>query len=170
MKIACEECNVLIGAISATSSVVAALVSIWACRASNKAHREICEIRRRYSSGNVQIVDKALCHERLERAAEILSEALKCQDYGADEIKNALLHLYNCEGAKYHILSDVFRDLEHVCALIHDNAIPPSIEKSVRNEFRNYLSRAQIYCFVNAYKETYPMLSVLAEETREKWN
>ena len=127
-------------------------------------------IGKRYSSGNVQIVDKALCHERLERAAEILSEALKCQEHGADEIKKALLHLYNCEGAKYRILSDVFRDLEHVCALIHDNAIPPSMEKSARNEIRSFLSRSHINCFVNAYKETYPMLSVLAEETREKRN
>ena len=158
MSISSQTCTLVISAISAVGAVASAVAALLSYLTSNKAHKELCEIRKRYSGGGVQIAGKALDRNRLETVAIIASKVFENADGCADKVKEAYRRLYSDDHEKYSALSGALDDLERTCALIVDDAFPPNVKESEIDKIKNYLKRAQIFVLVEAYKSLYPIL------------
>ena len=83
---------------------------------------------RRYASGGIQLIEKALNHGRLEMAAEIISEVSKCS-VGPS---SWLLAAHN--KGNYSALIDTFYHLDRVCAALKDDAFPPKVKEAVTRQ------------------------------------
>lgn len=108
-----------IGSIQNTIGVVDILVSIGSIAIAYY-------IGKRYSSGSVQIVKNALDQVRLDLASNIIQEISR--DGGVDA-KQANIKLYLEDSKRSATLKQVFQDLDFACAIVQDNAIPPTVKK-----------------------------------------
>lgn len=124
---------------------------------------------RRYASGNVPIVNKSLDPARLEKAADVLSSIFReAGGIPADaDIGACRLSVQNKEG--YAELCDVFHDLNNVCAIIQDDALPPKVKKTAKSLVNDYLSRAQVLCFAKMFEEKYASLQPFVNEVERNW-
>ena len=109
---------------------------------------------RRYASGGIQLIEKALNQDRLERAVEIISEASKC----ADSPSSWLLSVFNRCNEDYSALVDTFQHLDQVCAAFKDDASPPKVKESATRQILTFLSRPTIRSFVDANQQRFPEL------------
>ena len=107
---------------------------------------------KRYASGNTQLVENVLIPEHLERIAEIINEASKYSDCPA---------AWACAAQdmkKYNELSSLLYSVERVCAIIHEDALPPKVKDTTHNQISNFLSIPKIHSFVEANQHTFPEL------------
>ena len=133
-------------------SLINIIVTIAVAYATYKATK-------RYAAGRAQIVEKALNQERLDISAEIINQASKLSDAAEVTLLSAFVQ---GDSDKFSLLLDTFYDLELVCSLIQDNALPPKVKESALNRILNYLSTGNVLCFVEANKLTFPKLRAIA--------
>lgn len=118
-----------------------------------------CKVTKRYASGGAQIVEKALNQERLDLSAKIINQASKLSDVAEVTLLSAFAQ---GDSNKFSLVFNTFHDLELVCALIQDNALPPKVKESALNRILNYLSTGNVLRFVEAHKLTFPKLRAIA--------
>lgn len=116
--------------------------------------------QKRYLAGNVQTVKEVLNPIVLKQVADIIAEVRKEQN-GHD---NVAFMLYLNGNGKYAIANKAFQDLNMVCALIHDKALPLKVIACAKESVMRFLSRVQILEFVKDQKEIYPELYHLVKE------
>ena len=142
-----KEClSGLIDVVSLSVSVIAIIVAY--------------KTQKRYLAGNVQIVKEALNPIVLEQVADIIAEVRK-KPNGQD---NVALMLYLNGNGKSAVVNKVFQDLDMVCALIHDNALPRKVIARAKESIKHFVSRVQILEFVKCQKDMYLELYRLANE------
>ena len=134
-------------------SAVSAIISVMAIKISH-------DTQKRYLAGNVQIVKEVLNPIVLEQVADIIAEVRKMPN-GND---NVAFMLYLSNQGKYSVVNKTFQDLNMVCALIYDKALPDRVITCAKESMARFLSRCQILDFVKAQKDIYSELYRLANE------
>ena len=126
-----------------------------------------CLTTKRYVSGNIQIVKDALNPVRLNKAIEIINEALR----NASDTQGVILMSYLKDKEQYASLREVFRDLNLVCDLIGGKALPKKVLKSSRSEVVQFLSIPQVAGLVESYKDSFPAIYRLVHQSHNvsKW-
>ena len=120
--------------------------------------------QKRYVAGNVQIVKEILDPVVLEQVTGIIAAVRKMPN-GQD---NTAFMLYLNNQGKYSVVNKTFQDLNMVCALIYDKALPAKFIICAKESIGRFLSRGQILDFAKAQKDTYPELNSLANELTSK--
>lgn len=120
----------------------------------------------KHYSGNVQIVKNALDQVRLDLASNIIQEILG--DGGVDT-KQADFKLYLEDAKRSATLKQVFQDLDFACAIVQDNAIPPTVKESAAKSLNDYLSKVHVLQFVTACGDEFPALQVFAKKVQANW-
>ena len=120
-----------------------------------------------YVSGNIQIVKDALNPVRLNKAIEIINEALG----NASNTQVVFLMSYLKDKEQYAALREVFRDLNLVCDLIGEKALPKKVLKSSRKEVVQFLSIPKVAGLVESYKDSFPAIYRLVHQSHNvsKW-
>ena len=72
--------------------------------------------------------------------------------------------LYLNNQGKYSVVNKTFQDLNMVCALIYDKALPAKVITCVKESIGHFLSRGQILDFVKAQRDIYSELFRLVNE------
>ena len=116
-----------------------------------------------YASDGTQIVEKALEQERLSLAAEEINMAAKFSDVADVTLLSKYL---GGDMDKFFLVSDVFNDLERVCALIRDDALLPEVKNYAHKQIVNYISNGRVRRFVEAHQQMFPELCRLTRCNR----
>ena len=121
---------------------------------------------KRYVSGNIQIVKDALNPVRLNKAMEIINETL-----GNASDTQVVLMSYLKDKEQYATLREVFRDLNLVCDLMGEKALPKKVLKSSRREVVQFLSIPKVAGLVESYKDSFPAIYRLVHQSHNvsKW-
>ena len=120
--------------------------------------------QKRYLAGNVQMVNGILNPIELRKVSGMVVEARKAPN-GHDDVA-FMLYLHN--NGNDAIVNKTFHDLNMVCALICDKALPAKVITCAKRRIANFLSQEQILDFVKAQGDTYPELCSLANELINK--
>lgn len=129
-------------------SIVISCFSIWFSWITSK----------RYTSGTVDVTFRVLDPRLLEKTAEILNKASHGNSDG-----NPDLCLYMNEGNEYGEVWETLFNLNMLAVLMLDDALPKKINEVARNHINKYLSRKQVWAFVNANKNILQALYEIKE-------